>query len=212
MGPRNLGPLAKNGGAIMHRDSRSNSKIRLAKRLARTALATAAILGTAALVAARRAQEAQRKHPATGGFLDIDGVHLHYVERGAGPPVILLHGNGAMIQDFEISGMPDLLAHRFRVVAFDRPGFGQTNRPPSRVWTASAQAELVHQALVRLGVNQAIVIGHSWGTLVALALALDNPQDVRSLVLLAGYFFPTVRSDVIASSLPATPIIGDVLS
>ena len=174
---------------------------------ARTATAA---LG-AALFNAWRARQAERDHPPIGRFLDIDGVRLHYLVRGEGPALVLLHGNGAMIEDFAISGILDRLAQRFRVIAVDRPGFGHTNRPRWRVWTAQAQAELVHNALARLGVEQAIVLGHSWGTMVALSLALDHPADVRSLVLLAGYYFPTVRADVLAFSIPAAPVIGDLL-
>ncbi|MBV8739812.1 MAG: alpha/beta hydrolase, partial [Alphaproteobacteria bacterium] len=103
------------------------------------------------------------------------------------------------------------LAQRFRVIAIDRPGFGHTTRPRPRVWTAQAQAALVHAALARLQVQHAIVIGHSWGTLAALSLALEHPADVRSLVLLAGYYFPTMRTDVFALSILATPVIGDLL-
>ena len=134
------------------------------------------------------------------------------MERGEGPPLVLLHGNGAMVQDFEISGIIERLAQRYRVIAVDRPGFGHTNRPRSRSWTPAAQAELVHKALVHLNIKQAIVVGHSWGTLVALSLALDHPADVRSLVLLSGYYFPTVRGAVLTSLPTAVPIIGDLLS
>ena len=98
------------------------------------------------------------------------------------------------------------------MIAVDRPGFGHTNRPSSQSWTPAAQAEVVHKALVHLDIQQAIVVGHSWGTLVALSLALDHPADVRSLVLLSGYYFPTFRADVLTSLPSAAPIIGDLLS
>jgi pimeloyl-ACP methyl ester carboxylesterase len=196
----------------MNRHSRSENHRRLPTRLGGAALAAAAILGTTALVNARHARLAERNNPPIGRFLDIEGVRLHYLERGEGPPLVLLHGNGAMVQDFEISGILELLAQRYRVIAVDRPGFGHTNRPRSQNWIPAAQAELVHRALVHLDVEQAIVVGHSWGTLVALSLALDHSADVRSLVLLSGYYFPTLRADVLASSLSATPMIGDLLS
>jgi pimeloyl-ACP methyl ester carboxylesterase len=70
----------------------------------------------------------------------------------------------------------------------------------------------VHKALIQLDIKQAIVVGHSWGTLVALSLALDHPADVRSLVLLSGYYFPTFRADVLTSLPNAAPVIGDLLS
>jgi pimeloyl-ACP methyl ester carboxylesterase len=117
-----------------------------------------------------------------------------------------------MLQDFEISGILAPLAQRYRVIAVDRPGFGHTSRPRSQIWTPNVQAELIHKALIQLDVEQAIVVGHSWGTLVALSLALDHPADVRGLVLLSGYYFPTLRTDVLASSATAAPVIGDLLS
>jgi pimeloyl-ACP methyl ester carboxylesterase len=181
-------------------------------RLGGAALTAAAILGTAAIVNARRARQAERNNIPAGRFLEIEGIRLHYLEQGKGPPLVLLHGNGAMVQDFEISGILERLAQGYRVIAVDRPGFGHTNRPRSQSWTPAAQAEVVHKALVRLDIQQAIVVGHSWGTLVALSLALDHPADVRSLVLLSGYYFPRFRADVLTSLPSAAPIIGDLLS
>ena len=199
-------------GEIMKSNSRPKNRRSPVPRVARMAVVAAGILGALALFNARRARSAERDHPPAGAFLDIEDVRVHYVERGNGPPLVLLHGNGAMIQDFLISGILDRLAERFRVIAIDRPGFGHTNRPSSRIWTAAKQAELVDKALARLEVEQAVVIGHSWGTLVALSLALDHPENVQALVLLAGYYFPTVRADVLAFSISAAPVIGDLLN
>ncbi len=121
---------------------------------------------------------------------------LHYIDRGTGRPIVLLHGNGTFAQDWLISGVLDQLATDHRVIAFDRPGFGYSERPRSRIWTASAQAALIHKALLKLDIHKPVIVGHSWGTLVALALALDYPLDTAALVLLSGYYFPTVRTDV----------------
>jgi pimeloyl-ACP methyl ester carboxylesterase len=70
------------------------------------------------------AKKAREKNPPSGHFLDVDGVRLHYVERGQGNPLLLLHGNGSMIQDFESSGLITLAAKNHRVIVFDRPGYG----------------------------------------------------------------------------------------
>ena len=196
----------------MNRNTASRTRGRLPQQLGVAALTAAAVLGTTALLVARRARQAERDNPPAGPFLDVDGVRLHYLDRGHGPPVVLLHGNATMVQDFEISGILDRLAQQYRVIAFDRPGFGHTNRPRSQAWTPAAQAELVQRAIIQLGVRQAIVVGHSWGTLVAVSLALDHPADVRSLVLLSGYYFPTLRADVLASTPTAAPVLGDLLS
>ena len=174
-------------------------------------LVTAAVLAATALIVRQQARKAERDNPPVGRFLDIDGVRLHYVERGQGRPLVLLHGNGSLIQDFAVSGLIDLAASRYRVIAFDRPGYGYSDRPRNIRWTPEAQAALLHQALQQLGVERPIVVGHSWGTLVALALALDYPADVESLVLLSGYYFPTARLDVALLSPPALPILGDIL-
>jgi pimeloyl-ACP methyl ester carboxylesterase len=117
-----------------------------------------------------------------------------------------------MIQDFQSSGLIDLAAKRYRVIAIDRPGFGHSDRPRSIVWTPQAQADLIAAALKKIGVPRAIILGHSWGTLVALALAVKYPQEIQALILASGYYYPTARGDVVILSPPAIPLIGDVLS
>ena len=105
-----------------------------------TILAVVALsLLLAAIVLALKLR-AERRHPPIGEFLERDGVRLHYLQRGPidGPVVVLLHGNGTLIQDFMLSGLLDLLARRYRVICFDRPGFGYSTRPRLRLWTPEA--------------------------------------------------------------------------
>jgi pimeloyl-ACP methyl ester carboxylesterase len=174
--------------------------------------ATAGLLTATAVVNRQLAQKAQRDNPPKGQFIEIDGVRLHYVERGKGRPLVLFHGNGSMIQDFESSGLINLAAKNYRVIVFDRPGFGHSLRPRNVVWTPEAQADLFVKALNRLNVGQAIVLGHSWGASVAVALATKHPALVQALVLASGYYFPTARIDVVALSGPAIPVLGDIVS
>lgn len=171
------------------------------------AVAVAAI--AAAFWNAHKARRVEREHPPAGAFLDVDGVRLHYVERGEGPPVVLLHGNAVVLQDFDGSGLINALAARHRVIAFDRPGFGYSERPRNRLWNAAAQAALFVKALKQLDVEQPVVVGHSWGTLAALEMAVQFPADIRGLVLLSGYYYPTIRLDAAMSAPLALPIIGD---
>ena len=175
-----------------------------------TLLGSAAALAASALYAASKTREAERQTPPIGQFLTVDGVRLHYVERGRGEPLVLIHGNGMMIQDFLVSGIVDDLAKRYRVIIIDRPGYGYSDRPRG-LWTPRAHATLFQKALQQLGVSQAVVLGHSWGALVAVALALQAPQLVRSLVLASGYYYPTLRADVMLSSPAAIPGIGDLM-
>ena len=95
-----------------------------------------------------------------------------------------------MIQDFASSGLIEMASKTYRVIAFDRPGYGHSERPRNTIWTAEAQAELIAAALGKIGVSNATVLGHSWGCSVAVALALRSPKLVRSLVLASGYYFP----------------------
>lgn len=172
---------------------------------------SAAALALLAVRTAREARDAERRHPPAGRFIEVDGIHLHYLERGAGPPVVFLHGNGSLIHEVATSGLIGELARHHRVIVFDRPGYGHSTRPRSRLWLPQAQARLFRRALDRLGAAPALIVGHSWGTLVALALALDHPQNVSGLVLLGGYFYPTPRTDVLLFAPPALPGIGDLL-
>jgi pimeloyl-ACP methyl ester carboxylesterase len=179
---------------------------------------TIAILASAAATIAAmtvynvyRTRKAEREHPPSGQFVTVNGVRLHYIERGEGPPVVLLHGNVVTAEDFISSEVLDLIAKRHRVIAFDRPGFGYSDRPHGSAWSAGTQADLIRDAFAHLGINRPIVLGHSWGAAVALALGLNHPEAVRGLVLLSGYYYPTLRADVLFSALTAIPILGDLL-
>jgi pimeloyl-ACP methyl ester carboxylesterase len=174
------------------------------------AAAGTALAGTA-LLNLSRARGAERDNPPLGKFVTVDGVRLHYVERGTGPDLVLLHGNGTMIEDWEVSGVLDALAKTHRVIAFDRPGFGHSERPRSVIWTPTAQAALLAKAFSRLRIHKPLVVGHSFGTMVAMALALNHSASVSGLALLAGYYFPSARADVLFASQPAIPVVGDVM-
>lgn len=175
-------------------------------------LATAgATLAIAALMVRLDAKRAERRHPPAGQFVRANGVRLHYLERGSGHPVVLLHGNGVQASDFIGSGLAELLSRRYRVVAIDRPGFGYSERPRSRVWSPPAQAGLLRGAFAELGIDRPAIVAHSWGTMVALALALREPDSVRGLLLISGYYYPEMRWDAILKAPPAFPILGDLM-
>ena len=144
--------------------------------------------------------ESEQTSRPPGRFTVVDGVRVHYIARGKGRPVVLIHGNGTMAEDFVICGLVDRLAERYRVIAIDRPGFGHTDRPRSRVWTASAQAHLVHRVLERLKVERPVIVGHSWGTLVALVLAVGGWREC-----VAWCFCPATTTQLGAPTWPSRP-------
>jgi pimeloyl-ACP methyl ester carboxylesterase len=153
-----------------------------------------------------RARAADRELPPAGRFVDVGGVRLHYVSRGEGLPVVLLHASFSMLAEVESSGLVDVLARHYRVIAFDRPGFGCSDPPDDGDWSAQAQASRVASALAALGVERAIVVSHSSAAQVAIALALDHPRHVRGLVLVSGVFFPSRVASLL--SMPAWPVVG----
>lgn len=181
------------------------------RRRNRTALGVVAVLAATALWARQSARNAERRFPPEGRFVDVDGVRVHYLELGAGPPVVLLHGNGVTSADFLACGLAQALAHKHRVVAFDRPGFGYTGRPRQGLWPAERQAELLAGACRLLGIDNPVVLGHSWGTQVALAMALGGAVPLRGLVLVSGYYFPSFRPDALLLAAPRLPVVGDVM-
>ena len=173
-------------------------------------LGAAAALASAAFVH-QRAWRAERANPPIGRFIDVDGVRMHYLDRGEGTPLVMLHGNGSMIQELRLSGLYQLAATRYRVIVPDRPGYGHTPRPRRGGWGPRAQAALLRSMLARLGIERPIVFGHSFGALVAWAFALEYPAATRSVVLASGYYFPTARLDVPFMASPAIPVLGALL-
>lgn len=174
-------------------------------------LAVIIILVVLAVANHAAARWAERRNPPKGSFLDVDGVRLHYSDRGTGHPVVLIHGNVVTGDDYNTSGVAERLLGTSRVIIFDRLGYGYSERPRWRPWKAMEQAELLHKALAALGVQRPVVVGHSWGTLVALAFAIRYRADTAALVLLSGYYFPIFRLDALMVAPGAIPLLGDVL-
>lgn len=179
-----------------------------------TLIATAAVLGASALVTRFMTRKAERENPPQGRFVSVDGLRLHYTVHGDSdsPPLVLLHGNGASATEMELSGLVDLAARHFRVYAFDRPGYGHSDRPAhGHSYTAEAQARLFLQALRELEVERPVVLGHSWGSMVAFAMGLAEPQAVRALVLVSGYYTPSLRLDAPLMGIAALPVLGPLM-
>lgn len=185
------------------------------RSLARTGVAAGvsitAAMAAMALYNVCRARQSERRYRPRGRFVNVNGVRLHYLEAGSGPPVILLHGNVVDAEDFELSGMLPSLARHYRVLAFDRPGFGYSDRPYGAMWSPTAQSDLLRAAWTRLGIDHPVVLGHSWGAMVALATALNHGSSLAGLVLLSGYYYSSLRADALLSAPAAIPVIGDLL-
>jgi uncharacterized protein (TIGR04551 family) len=124
--------------------------------------------------------------PAGATFVDVDGIHVRYREAGSGPAVVLLHGYGASLDSW-ITVQPSVAAHH-RVIAIDLKGFGWTSRPEGD-YSPAAQAQLAWHVLDKLGVDQVAIVGHSWGTSVALSMAVAHPERTLRVALYDAYVY-----------------------
>ncbi|MBT8475323.1 MAG: alpha/beta hydrolase [Alphaproteobacteria bacterium] len=151
-------------------------------------------LGTS-LLASQREARVEAAYPPAGEFLTVDGVRIHAVVAGQGPDLVLIHGAHGSARDFTFDFM-DRLTDRYRVIVFDRPGLGWSGRADpayASVFSGGAespaeQARLLSKAAAMLGAERPIVVGHSFGGIVALAWALDH--DPAAVVSLAGVAMP----------------------
>jgi pimeloyl-ACP methyl ester carboxylesterase len=147
---------------------------------------------------------------ALSKFVSVDDARLHFVIKGAGRPVVLIHGNPGSCQDW--SRLYGPLALRYCGFAFDRPGHGHSQRPNHRPITVEVQAQMLHHALKALNVEQPILVGHSWGGALALAYALEFPEDLSGTVLLAPAAYESDDGVSFLTKLPAWPIVGDMIN
>ena len=123
-------------------------------------------------------------------FVNIDGWNIHYIIQGKGEPtIILLHGFGASL--FSWRDVIGPLSSFGTVIAFDRPAFGLTERPfvdiqsDENFYASQNQAQLLLSLMENLQINQAILVGHSAGGTIAADFALQYPEKVRALILVA---------------------------
>lgn len=147
--------------------------------LAAGALATVTYLG---------ARRAERLAPPIGQFREVAGARLHYTDTGSGPALVLIHGLGGNLRNFAPALIAQLAATH-RVIAVDRPGAGHSTVSgphPDIITQVTMIAELIEQ----LGVAPAVLVGHSLGGAMALALAQTRPELVASLALVAPFTQP----------------------
>jgi pimeloyl-ACP methyl ester carboxylesterase len=153
-----------------------------ARFAAGAAAAVGAILGAGFVFSALNVRRAERLAPAAGQFIAVDGARLHYVEAGKGPPILLIHGLGGQLRNFSYA-LLERLAETNRVILLDRPGAGHSPRIAD--YGIAEHAALVARFIEALALDRPIVVGHSFGGAVALALALDHADHVARLVLIA---------------------------
>jgi pimeloyl-ACP methyl ester carboxylesterase len=184
------------------------------RRRVLSAALVAAFLGLSAAGSAIATSVIERANPASGRFIPVTGGSLHVVEKGPRggaadhPAIVLVHGAGANLKDQE-NALGERLARTHRVLLIDRPGHGwSTPGSGPDAASPSGQAALLREALQRLGVTSFVLVGHSWGGTLAAAYALDFPQDLAGLILLAPVAYPWAGGTSWYYQLGAVPILG----
>jgi pimeloyl-ACP methyl ester carboxylesterase len=134
--------------------------------------------------------EAGRYFPDDGDFVQVGypPKGLHYIRRGKGPTVVLIHGDGGSTYDWTMANF-NRLAESYDVVAIDRPGFGFSETLPHQ--SIMGQVRYIHRGLQLMGIRQPVLVGHSRGGEVATLFAEEYPDEIAGVVTLGGVCFNT---------------------
>lgn len=150
-------------------------------------------------------------YPFEDRWADIDGNLVHYVDEGAGPPLLLLNGNPSWSFGWRdvILGLRDT----FRCVAPDYPGFGMSRAAPGFDHRPRSHSRLVERLVDQLGLNGLFIFGYAWGGPIGLGLAGRRPELVQGLVLANTWAWPDDRMRVRLFSAtfggPLAPLLVD---
>jgi pimeloyl-ACP methyl ester carboxylesterase len=151
-------------------------------------------------------------HADYSRFTDVDDVRVHYQEAGdpTGPAVVLIHGfsSSTLVWSRVFLRLAD---EGFRVIAVDLLGYGYSGKPRRGEYTIEAQARMILGLLDNLGIEQANIVGSSYGGAVAAACALDYPDRLQKLVLV-GSVTNNEATKYLLLRLFGFPLVGDIVS
>ena len=170
------------------------------------------ILGLA-VFAARTARKVEAALPPRGKFMQIDGERIHYVDAGGvGPDLVMIHGLAGNLMHFTYA-LADKLTGDFRVVIVDRPACGYSERPDGAPADLKAQAATLAKFIRALGLKQPLIVGHSLGGALSLAIALDHPDCAGGLALIAPLtHVPDKIPDVFKGLIIRSPTLRKVIA
>jgi pimeloyl-ACP methyl ester carboxylesterase len=157
----------------------------------------------------------QHTYPVQGKIIEVSGASLNVIELGrrdaAGPPIVMIHGASSNLEAMR-QPLGDRLAENHRVILIDRPGHGWSARDRLDDSTPAIQGRMIDEALQKLGVDRAILLVHSWSGALGARMALDYPQRVAGLVMLAPVAYPWPGGVGWYNKVVTTPVIGPLLA
>lgn len=173
-----------------------------------------ALIFTAALLAGlkwytdARVRLAEKRSPPLGRLIEVDGIQMHYIRQGQGRPLVFIHGSFGSSYDFMMSIMPHV--KNYEAILVDRPGHGYSTRPKRLTMSIFDQARYLNLLLKQLGVEKPVLVGHSFGAIVAIAYALDYSNDLSGMVLGGPYVTPWNGPTNPLHTMTAVPLLGDI--
>ena len=157
----------------------------------------------------------ERTYPARGQMIEVAGAALHVVDIGprdaAGPPIVMIHGASSNLETMR-RPLGDKLARNHRVILIDRPGHGWSTRANPEDSTPAVQGRMIDEALAKLGIDRAVFVVHSWAGALGARMALDYPERVAGLVMLAPVAYPWPGGVGWYNKVVTTPVIGPLLA
>jgi pimeloyl-ACP methyl ester carboxylesterase len=157
----------------------------------------------------------ERLHGPAGRMIDVTGGRLHVIDVGpqnaSSLPVVLIHGASSNLESMR-QPLGDLLSRNYRVIMIDRPGHGWSTRNALSDSTPAIQARMIDEALGKLGIDRALIVGHSWGGALAPAMAVNHPERVAGLVMLAPVTHRWNGGIAWYHNLGAAPVIGHLFA
>jgi pimeloyl-ACP methyl ester carboxylesterase len=178
-------------------------------------VALVAVLAMLALTTQAGVLLIQRRFPARGEAIEVAGARLNVLDLGprdaAHPPIVLIHGASSNLEAMR-TPLGDMLAARHRVILIDRPGHGWSSQLNEAAATPAAQARMIEAALEKLATGPVILVVHSWAGALGARMALDYPERIAGLVMLAPVAYPWPGGVGWYNELVATPLIGPLLA
>ena len=157
----------------------------------------------------------ERTYPAQGKIVEVAGGALHVVDIGprdaTGPAIVMIHGASSNLESMR-QPLGGRLAENHRVILIDRPGHGWSARARNEDSTPDTQGRMIEEALERLGIGRAVFVVHSWAGALGARMALDYPQRVAGLVMLAPVAYPWPGGVGQYNRIISTPVIGWLLA
>jgi pimeloyl-ACP methyl ester carboxylesterase len=158
----------------------------------------------------------ERRYPARGQAIQLDDATINLVDIGpkdaSQPPLLLLHGASSNLEAMRHPLGELLAAQGHRVLLVDRPGHGWSRRARLSDSTPAIQARMLNQLLDKIGARSVILVVHSWSGALGSRMALDFPERVAGLVMLAPVTHPWRGGVGRYNKLVTTPLLGLLLA